>query len=946
MAELERIGWDYDFASESEVKCRCPFHDDKSPSCSVNVEKRVFKCQTAGCGAEGDFLTFLAKALKSTRRVVLEDLKSRYDLREVRVVDSTAVERYHTEVWSAAPLLKELHNRGVTDEMIRKYRLGVNRGRVTIPIPNENGLWVNVRRYLPGAPGKDKMRNTRGHGKVRLYPVSQLTHERIVICGGEMKAIVAAELLNPLGIGAVTATAGEGNWEVGFSRRFRDKQAWVMYDVDEAGLAAADKICARVRGEARWVGKVHLPLDVERFPHGDVNDWVGVEHATAKDLLKLLEGTDEWVPQSLDAYAVDEDATAVHLSEAVKAKYAGRRVSVGAVITAMDTAPYVVPSRIRVICEKNEDRCSLCPVFAEEPGPKGLVELDISPESPAVLEMVAAPKRALRDALMTGLRIPDCKTVEFSPLAYQNVEDVRLSPQLEISSRQAGHMMQPALCIGHGLELNETYELAGRMFPDPKTQQSVLLISTYVATQDALSKYSPTDDQLEELAIFQPAAWTVEGVGKKLDDLYDDLETNVTRIFQRRDLHVVVDLAYHSPLLLHFDRRTEKGWVEILVLGDSSQGKSETTLQLMRHYGLGEKMECKNATVAGMLGGLQQMGTRWFVTWGIIPTHDRRLVVLEELKGASTEVIGKLTDMRSSGIAEIPKIEKRRTHARTRLIALSNPRSDHPLSTYNFGVEAVHELIGGLEDVRRFDACLLVAATDVDAETLNRLQRSRPKIEQRHTAELCRRCILWAWTREPEQVAFTDKSYELILDAATRLCSRYTEVIPIVDRGSMRFKLARLSAALACRTFSHARDNLRVVVIRPCHVRFIADFLDRVYSHPTFGYLDYSRAIDITKHLISPDMIEARIIQTPFPNDFVEQLLHTNDIELRDICDWCGWEKGDGIQLLSFLVRKHALRRSGRAYRKTPTFIELLKTLQTSEKLAKAERPEHIGEEF
>jgi len=398
--------------------------------------------------------------------------------------------------------------------------------------------------------------------------------------------------------------------------------------------------------------------------------------------------------------------------------------------------------------------------------------------------------------------------------------------------------------------------------------------------------------------------------------------------------------------LLPFDRQVVKGWVEALICGDSSQGKSETVTQLMKHYGLGEKMECKNATVAGLLGGLQQMGTRWFVTWGIIPTHDKRLVVLEELKGASTEVIGRLTDMRSSGIAEIPKIEKRRTHARTRLIAVSNPRSDQPLASYNFGIEAIRELIGGLEDIRRFDTALLVSSSEIDVTTLNDLQRHRPREEHRYTAELCRRCVLWAWTRTPDQVTFTDDAHSAVLDEATRLCNIFTEQIPLVDRGSMRFKLARLATSLACRLFSCGKSNPNVVVVRAVHVAYVSRLLERLYSSSVFGYADFSNAIKSTNVLLNPADIRSRVLQVPFPADFLEQVLHTNEIELRDICDWCGWDKSDALQLLSFLVRKHALVRDGRAYRKSPPFIELLKQLKTSPELKAANRPDFIQEEF
>ena len=399
-------------------------------------------------------------------------------------------------------------------------------------------------------------------------------------------------------------------------------------------------------------------------------------------------------------------------------------------------------------------------------------------------------------------------------------------------------------------------------------------------------------------------------------------------------------------MLFNFDGKLTKGWVESLITGDSSQGKSETIIRLMKHYGVGERIECKNATVAGLLGGLQQVssGNRWFVTWGVIPTHDKRLVILEEIKGTSTDVIGKLTDMRSSGVAEIPKIEKRRTHARTRLIMVSNPRSDMPLSAYNFGIEAVRELIGGLEDIRRFDVVLLTSAEQIPVDTLNKLQRYRPKVKHPHTDKLCHSLILWAWTRDSEQVLFTPEATDLILSEATRLCSIFTEIIPIVDRGSMRFKISRLAIALACRTFSE--QDLHAVIVRECHVKYVTKFLEETYSKNIFGYKDFSDAIGASNVLIDPEMLTKRILQTPFPHDFVQQLLYTNAIEFRDICDWCGWEKGATTQMLSLLVRKNALQRDGRGYRKTAKFIVFLKELLKSKEMKASERPDYVGEEF
>lgn len=929
IAELENYGIEYDWATEHEVKCRCPFHDDNSPSCFVNVEKRAFKCQTAGCGKSGDIISLLARFLKTSREVVFADLSTRYEFDTSKIIDVETVEKFHRAIWEAKPFIKELHDRGITDDLIRKYRLGEHQGRITIPIKNEGGLYVNIRRYLPGAPGPEKMKNLRGHGKIRLYPIDQLAYDQILICGGEMKAVAAADELNKHNIGAISATCGEDNWDVTLSKAFTGKKVWVCNDIDEAGQESAKMRCAMVRHQARWCGNLMLPLDPDKYPKGDINDYVAI----GGKLKPLLDACEEWKPEGkldFDPNEIPEDS---NLTTAVLAENTGKRIKLTSVVSAMDTAPYSIPKQIEVLCSQDQKVCPACPVMLT-----GEHHYSINEESDAVLEMVGGSKRGQRECLMSAVGIPRrCGVCEFDITDYHNVEDVRISPQLEITNRSSDRVMQPAYCIGQGLELNESYEMIGRMWPHPSSQQATLLISKYETTQDALSTYELNNP--ERLKIFQ-CDDTVEAIEQKLNEIYDDLEANVTRIFQRRDLHKIVDLTYHSPLLIDFDGRTVKGWVESLIMGDSSQGKSETTQQLMKHYGLGEKVECKNASVAGLLGGLQQMGNKWFVSWGIIPTHDKRLVVLEELKGASIDVISKLTDMRSSGVAEIPKIEKRKTSARTRLIALSNPRSDHPLHTYNFGIEAIKELVGGLEDVRRFDIFGLVSAKEINAAKLNELQSMRPHVEHIFTDSICRDLILWTWTRD--KAYFNDAAKKAILEGATRLSEKFSDTLPIFDRGSGRLKIARLSAALAGRLFSH--DDEYHLIVKESHVAYIVDMLDRMYSSQVFGYLDFTQAVKLAESLKDPEAVQKQIEASPFPRDFVSQMLHTNKIDLQDIQDWCGWDKGEAQGLLSFFVRKHCLMRDGRSYRKTGPFINLLKKLLEEGNLA--DRPDFIEEEF
>ena len=937
LAELQRLSVPVQFSGEKEVLCPCPFHKDKTPSCTVNLDKRVFKC--FACPAKGDFVTLLTGFLQVDRASVVRDLASRYGVASAKPIANETIERFHDAIWEAKPLLQELYNRGLTDESIRRFRLGydADSGRITIPIPNAAHQYVNIRKYLPGAPGREKMKNLKGRGHMTLFPVEQLKYDNLIICGGEVKAIAVAQHMNAFGYGAVCATGGEGNWSPLFNRELHDKNVFVCFDIDSAGENATEYVSKLVMRSAASVKVVKLPLDIAKYPKGDINDYFGLEKCTAKSFLDLLEAAEPWTVRKVEEVDNSEPAT-LHLVDAMKPDNIGKRIKVKALIRALDITPYLVPSEVRCSCSRTEDCCAECPVFGYEPDDNGFTALRITPESPGILEMMGAPKSQQQDCLKEAIGVPkECGSAEIFVDKHMAVEDARVAPQLDIASRAIDREMMPAAIIGDSLELNNGYEMTGRVHPHPKTQQATLLISAVKPSEDALSTYAPSEDELKTLEVFRPKKWTKDGINTLLRDINQDLSANVTRIYEREDMHLVFDLAFHSPLLVPFDGTNRNGWVQVLVIGDSSQGKSDTAAALMQHYRVGEKVDCKNASVAGLLGGLQSIGNRFFVSWGVIPTHDARLVVLEELKGASTEVIGKLTDMRSSGIAEIPKIEKRRTRSRTRLIALSNPRSGMPMSGYNFGVEAVRELMGSAEDVRRFDAVCVVSAQQIDSDKINALQRHRPSVEHRFTSELCHRLILWAWTRN--SVELHQDAVDHILDESTRMCNNYSETIPIVDRGSFRIKLAKLSAALAARTFSCTSDY-DAVVVRKAHVEAVVDLLDRLYSDPACGYRDYSKSQATAESMRDRDGIRRALYATSFPQDLVNSMLATEDIEMRDICDWCGVDRGDAATLLSLLVRKGALRRVNRGYRKSPDMIALLREMRDSKDMKHFERPE------
>ncbi len=410
-------------------------------------------------------------------------------------------------------------------------------------------------------------------------------------------------------------------------------------------------------------------------------------------------------------------------------------------------------------------------------------------------------------------------------------------------------------------------------------------------------------------------------IQSKLDEIYRDLSHNVTHIYERQDLLLALDLAFHSVLSFFFHgKRIHKGWVESLIVSDTRQGKSETAEKLINHYRMGELCSAENTSFAGLIGGMQQVGSRWHLSWGKIPLNDRRLVVIDELSGINAETIGLMSGIRASGVAEIIKINTEKTHSRTRLIWLSNPRTAISVSSHNSGVEIVQRLIGKPEDIARFDFALIMAQEEVSNEVINAFKRE--PVPHVYTSDLCHNLILWAWSRKDNQVQIGEETTLAILDETQRLCKKFAPEFPLVTVSEMKVKLARLSTALACRLFS--TEDGETVIVTKDHVAYIADWLDKIYSRRCFSYDAWSAS---AKEKNQMDEGSVRMLLMGHPKQLIECLLEMGQIRIADVEEVIAGERKDAKELVSQLMINRALQKKHGFYVKTPAFIRLLRDI-------------------
>ncbi|MGH3127185.1 MAG: CHC2 zinc finger domain-containing protein, partial [Gaiellaceae bacterium] len=149
-------------ASGSRFTGRCPFHEEKTPSFSVNPVDKLFYC--FGCGKGGDVVEFVRETenldfvgaiewLADRFRVALEyeetspghDEARRRRERLHAVLDQTAAyfERLLWDGPAGAPVREYLAGRGLGEEITKEFRLGLSPGRGLAEKARERGFTLD-----------------------------------------------------------------------------------------------------------------------------------------------------------------------------------------------------------------------------------------------------------------------------------------------------------------------------------------------------------------------------------------------------------------------------------------------------------------------------------------------------------------------------------------------------------------------------------------------------------------------------------------------------------------------------------------------------------------------------------------------------------------------------------------------------------------------------------
>ena len=370
------------------------------------------------------------------------------------------------------------------------------------------------------------------------------------------------------------------------------------------------------------------------------------------------------------------------------------------------------------------------------------------------------------------------------------------------------------------IEAGQEIEITGLVMADPKNQK----VTLFAETINALDENEFDSEKVMQIH----RQFKKRTVKENMDWLTTEFD-KYSRIIKRRNVAEMGFLTFFSPLYINFEDANIPGWIKSLGIGDSTVGKSETVRKLIILLKAGQIVSGEMATVAGLAGAsVQASGGQWFVDFGVLPMQDRKLLAIDGAHILRQEELAKLAEAERNGKIEIVKASKGEAYARTRQIKIMNPVDDDRTTTVSMDsfFYPVNSLTNNfhIQSIARIDfACFVSDDVSADERNVQSDAEWDPLLD--NMSELLR--LVWSMKYT---VKFTDDALKEILVQSTELETKFkNEQIPLITN-DQKYKLAKLSASLACLTCSF-NETFDTVTVSDEHVRYVSDMITLEYQN-------------------------------------------------------------------------------------------------------------------
>lgn len=309
-------------------KALCPFHEERTPSFSVNTKGQYFYC--FGCGKGGDVFKFLELYEKKSFLEVLENLADktgstipgldadyRKSIDEDRVIQDVLKET--TEFYSKN-LTREardylIHKRGIMGETVFKFKVGYASGGLKDQLLNKHNfqpdvcvkagvlkkgedstikdyfydriIFPNIRHgqvvYLSGRTIDNKEpKYLHLPGEIKyLYNEDAFYENEIYVVEGILDCLTALQQGYP-----AVAVFGASSFKAEYLRKISGcEKVYICLDGDAAGIKGSLRI-GNIIGEKARIITLPENTDINDYFHGRTKDDFNILVASSKDIIK------------------------------------------------------------------------------------------------------------------------------------------------------------------------------------------------------------------------------------------------------------------------------------------------------------------------------------------------------------------------------------------------------------------------------------------------------------------------------------------------------------------------------------------------------------------------------------------------------------------------------------------------------------------------------------
>lgn len=879
----------------------CPFphqigdkqYYEVNPSAGVNLDKNVFHCFS--CGKAYSEISFAAEILQTSYNNAAKfvDILHHAD---------------HIEKWNYAEKNLEqiqkvkdyiINNLYITPQVIKELHIGCSSSsdviKFTIPIIMYDHI-VDKTTYQPKQTPKYIRTTNSLSGLICPFDIwiKSKKSRPTLICAGEKDMLIARSK----GFNAITFTGGEMNTPTMFLNQFNDRPVYIIYDNDEAGKLGSQKLAIALRRHTKSTHIVDLSQTCINKGE-DLWDYFCKYNKTKEDLIQLLKETPEFTEEEL--IQLDKQLNPlIPLSESIKPQNINKTLkSYIQVIATIDTA-FAAPTFITALKKDsmNSDTLQVGETRTWSLNDNNYKDLfymiDSNLKEKAIdlyikTNLLGIPQKEQGIDIKKEARatIHKCTVTEFN-------ENFNSNQTIELI----------AFSINNKLETGKKYIATYKIVPHPQDgQKLIMVIKDVEESDDFLTKFKITDEVKESLKKFQKQ----DTVANKVNELIQYAK-GIVQADYNETLLKVIDIWFHSALQFSVGTMKDiRGYIDALVIGESRIGKSSTVTAFQEMYGVGKivSLAGASATPAGLIGGSNKTtGGAYQTRAGIIPQNNRGAVIFEELIKCKSDLIKELTDIRSSNLVRISRVNGTIVlPAYVRMLTLTNSKTKdnvpRPITSYPNGISILTDIIGTPEDIARYDM-IAIFGFEADKQIDPFYEPPQPLPQKDYQNR-----IRWIWSRTQDQIYISKSIYQYTVRMANDINNEYGTFINIFGVEAWK-KILRIAVAIAGYVCS-TDENFEEIIVTEEHVDEAIKLLLELYDNKTFKLKEYVQD-EKKNNIVSEDDIKTMQEIWGVNPILVNYLIKNPETNQSNLQLVCGLNKDDFVRLAYKLISCNLIR--------------------------------------